>query len=226
MTQETRLKALYEAAFRLAERQPWREVKMSAVAAEAGLTLAETARDVTGKIDLLRAFSRDIDIRLLQSLESEPLDGEPHDRLFDAMLRRIELLTSYKPALKSIAAAPADGPSEFLSLLASAMDTQAWLLAAASLEAPGARGDLHRLGLAKIYANTLRVWLDDDDPGMARTMATLDRKLRDGEAWLKRLEIPLAMCKGFAGAIRAYRDTRNARRAPPDTSEATDATAD
>ncbi|MBL8894439.1 MAG: hypothetical protein JNJ53_07550 [Rhizobiales bacterium] len=226
MTQETRTKALYEAAFRLAERQSWREVTMSAVAAEAGLTLAETAREVTGKIDLLRAFSRDIDVQLLQSLEAEPLEGEPHDRLFDAMLRRIELLSPHKPALKSIAAAPADGPSEFLSLLASAMDTQGWLLAAAGLEAPGARGDLHRLGLAKIYADTLRVWLDDDDPGMARTMAALDRKLRDGEAWLKRLEIPWAMCKGFAGAIRAYRETRNARRTPPDTSEATDATAD
>lgn len=226
MTQETRIKALYEAAFRLTERQSWREVTMSAIAAEADLSLAEVAREATGKVDLLRAFSRDIDIALLQSLDADPLDGEPHDRLFDVMLRRIELLNPHKPALKSISAAPADGPSEFLSLLASAMDTQGWLLAAAGLEAPGARGDLHRLGLAKIYADTLRVWLDDDDPGMARTMAALDRKLRDGEAWLKRLEIPLAMCKGFAGAIRAYRDTRNARRAPPDTSQATDATAD
>ena len=99
-------------------------------------TLAEAAREVTGKIDLLRAFSRDVDLKLLHSLESEPLEGEPHDRLFDAMLRRIELLTPHKAALKSIAAAPADGPSEFLSLVASAMDTQAWLLAAAGLEMP------------------------------------------------------------------------------------------
>lgn len=226
MSDENRIKALYEAAFHLAERQPWREVTLSAIAAEAGLSLAEMARDATGKIDLLRAFSRDIDVALLQSLDGDPLDGEPHDRLFDVMLRRIELLTPHKAALKSIADAPADGPSEFLSLLATAMDTQAWLLAAAGLEAPGARGELHRLGLAKIYADTLRVWLEDDDPGLARTMATLDRKLRDGEAWLKRLEIPLAMCKGFAGAIRAYREQRNARRAPPSQSEATDATAD
>lgn len=226
MTHETRIKALYEAAFRLAERQPWREVTLSAIAAEAGLNLAQLASDGVGKVDLLRGFSRDMDHRLLQSLESDPLDGEPHDRLFDVMLRRIELLTPHKAALKSIAAAPADGPSEFLSLLASAMDTQAWLLAAAGLETPGARGELHRLGLAKIYADTLRVWLDDDDPGMARTMATLDRGLRDGEAWLKRLEIPLAMCKGFAGALRAYRAERNARRTPPDTNQTTDATAD
>ena len=52
-------------------------------------------------------------------------------------------------------------------------------------------------------------------PAWLAPWRALDRKLRDGEAWLKRLEIPLAMCKGFAGAIRAYRDTRDARRAPP-----------
>jgi len=226
MTDQTRMNALREAAFRLAERQSWRDVTLAAIAAEAGLSLADMAGEVAAKTDILRAFSKEIDLRLLRSLEADPLDGEPHDRLFDAMLRRIELLGPHKLALKSIAAAPADGPSEFLSLLAAAMDTQGWLLAAAGLETPGPRGDLHRLGLAKIHADVLRVWLDDDDPGMARTMATLDRKLRDGEAWLKRLEIPLAICKGFAGAIRTYRETRQARNTPPRQSEATDATAD
>jgi ubiquinone biosynthesis protein COQ9 len=226
MTEHKRMTDLRDAAFRLAARKPWREVTLSEIAAEAGLSLAEAAGEVAGKGDILRAFSKEIDVALLKSLEADPLDGEAHDRLFDVMLRRIEMLAPYKPALKSIAAAPADGPSEYLALFAAAIDTQGWLLAAAGLETPGARGDLHRLGLAKIYADALRVWLDDDDPGMARTMAILDRKLRDGEAWLKRLEIPLAMCKGFAGAIRAYRDTRDARRPPPSQTEATDATAD
>ncbi len=217
---------LCEAAFRLAERKPWREVTLAEIAGEAGLSLAEAAGQVGCKSDILRAFSKEIDIALLRSLESDPLAGESHDRLFDVMLRRIEMLARYKPALKSIAAAPADAPSEYLALFAAALDTQGWLLAAAGIEAPGARGDLHRLGLAKIYADVLHIWLDDDDPGMARTMASLDRKLRDGEAWLKRLEIPLAMCKGFAGAIKAYRETRDARRAPSSQTESTDATAD
>jgi ubiquinone biosynthesis protein COQ9 len=226
MTEHKRTTALRDAAFRLAERKPWREVTLSEIAAEAGMSLADAAGEVAGKGDILRCFSKEIDVALLKSLEADPLDGEAHDRLFDVMLRRIEMLAPYKPALKSIAAAPADGPSEYLALFAAAIDTQGWLLAAAGLETPGARGDIHRLGLAKIYADVLRVWLDDDDPGMARTMASLDRKLRDGEAWLKRLEIPLAMCKGFAGAIRAYRETRDARRSPPSQTEATDATAD
>jgi ubiquinone biosynthesis protein COQ9 len=223
MSDTDRMTAIRDAAIRLAGKQSWRDVTLAAIAAEAGLTLAETAREVGSKIDILRSFSRDLDNRLLVSLETAPLDGEPHDRLFDIMLRRIEMLTPHKQALRSIAAAPADGPAEFLALVSSAIETQTWLLAAAGIETPGTRGELHKLGLVKINADVLRIWLDDDDPGLARTMAALDRKLRDGEVWLKRLDIPLAMCKGFASAFRAYRE---ARRAPANASSSPDATAD
>ncbi|HEX2257777.1 MAG TPA: TetR/AcrR family transcriptional regulator, partial [Afifellaceae bacterium] len=36
-------------------------------------------------------------------------------------------------------------------------------------------------GLALVWARVMRVWLDDDDPGLARTMAALDRRLREAE---------------------------------------------
>ena len=58
MTEHQRMTAIREAAFRLAERKPWREVTLSEIAAEAGLSLAETAGEVAGKGDILRAFSK------------------------------------------------------------------------------------------------------------------------------------------------------------------------
>jgi hypothetical protein len=39
---------------------------------------------------------------------------------------------------------------------------------------------LRAQGLAVLYANVLRVWVNDDDPGLARTMAALDRELGRG----------------------------------------------
>ena len=36
-------------------------------------------------------------------------------------------------------------------------------------------------GLGMIYASVFGIWLEDDDPGLARTMAALDRRLRRGE---------------------------------------------
>jgi hypothetical protein len=43
-------------------------------------------------------------------------------------------------------------------------------------------------GLALIFARVLRVWVDDDDPGLARTMAELDRGLTRGQSWSRLLD--------------------------------------
>jgi ubiquinone biosynthesis protein COQ9 len=196
---------IIDAAFRLAARQPWQDVTLAAIAAEAGLSLAGLAGLVKGKTDILEAFMRRADKRLLTSLETDPVEGEAHDRLFDVMLRRLELLAPERAAVASIIRAPTEGPAGFLDLLASALASQAWTLAAAGLSPTGLRGDIARLGLAKIHADILRVWIDDPDPGLARTMAALDRKLRDGEMLMKRIDTPVSLITSFVRAFRAMR---------------------
>jgi hypothetical protein len=39
-----------------------------------------------------------------------------------------------------------------------------------------------------IFAQVLRVWVDDDDPGLARSMAELDRGLTRGQSWSRLLD--------------------------------------
>lgn len=218
MSTETR-DLIVEAAFRLAAERPWSEVTLGAIAESAGVSLAELARHVSGKPDILDAFARRLDSRLLDSLAGDQVEGDAHDRIFDIMLRRFELLTPHKAAIASIARSPADGPVEWLALLASSLVTQGWMLAAADIKLSGFRGDVARLGLAKIAADTLMVWLKDDDTGLARTMAALDRKLRDGEALMKRLETPVALCSGFARVFRSFREERTAKTRAHDTAD-------
>ena len=214
MTSETR-ERIIEATFRLAAEKPWPEITLAAIAEAAGLSLAELAGEISGKAQILHGFARSMDARLLASLTDDPVEGDAHDRLFDIMLRRFELLAPYKTALASIAKAPADGPAEWLALMASVLVTQNWMLTAADIRLSGVKGDVARLGLAKIQADMLRIWLKDDDAGLARTMAALDRKLRDGEALMKRLETPIALCSGFARAFRTFREERTSSKAQP-----------
>ena len=63
-----------------------------------------------------------------------------------------------------------------------------WMLEAAGIGTDGAGGSLRVTGLAAVYASVFRTWLEDDDPGHARTMAALDRRLRRGERTLGGLE--------------------------------------
>src|SRR5262245_9289309 len=204
---------IVDAALRLAAEKPWAEVTLVAIAEASGVSLAELAQQVSGKPEILEAFARRMDSQLLASLASDPVEGDAHDRLFDIMLRRFELLAPYKAAIANIAKAPAEGPAEWLHLLASSLTTQGWMLAAADIKLSGLRGDAAKLGLAKIAVDTMRIWLKDDDAGLARTMAALDRKLRDGEALMKRLETPIALCSGFARVFRSLREDRRSSKA-------------
>lgn len=203
--------AAIDAALTLAEGRPWREVRLADIAAEAGLSLAQLAEVAGDKTELLRLFTRRTDVALLKSLESEPVEGESHDRLFDILMRRFELMAPYRKAIQRILASPPEAPSDWLKLLSSALETQTWVLAAAGIEDEGARGTLKRNGLALVYARALRTWANEEDAGMPRTMATLDRALRDGETWLKRAETPVALFTAASGVLRGL-----LRRRTPD----------
>ncbi|MGH9810464.1 MAG: hypothetical protein ACRD9W_24995, partial [Terriglobia bacterium] len=68
------------------------------------------------------------------------------------------------------------------------LSSQHWMLQAAGIGTEGPLGGLRVSGLAVIYASVFRIWLDDEDPGLARTMAALDRRLRRGESAVRTFE--------------------------------------
>ena len=58
---------------------------------------------------------------------------------------------------------------------------------------------LRAQGLAVLFASVLRAWVHDDDPGLARTMAALDRALGRGQRLVGLVEdlcfIPTRLCR-------------------------------
>jgi AcrR family transcriptional regulator len=207
--------AVIDAALRLAARRRWRDVRLGDIAAEAGIDLADLARMTSSKADIVRRFSRRTDRALLESLKSQPVDGDPHDRLFEVVMRRLEILAPHRAALASILEAPASHPTGMVMLASSAATTQRWMLTAAGLEDDGASGLVKQGGLACVYARTLRVWLSDDDPGRARTMAALDGDLREGARWLRWAEVPISLATALSGIARGLWRGREPRHPPP-----------
>ena len=59
--------AIVDAAFRLAATRAWTDVRLSDIAAEAGVGLADLAELVDGKADILHIYGRQLDIRMLRS---------------------------------------------------------------------------------------------------------------------------------------------------------------
>ena len=64
-----------------------------------------------------------------------------------------------------------------------AVQSQSWMLNAADIKVSGPKGMVRAQGLAVLFAYVMQTWVKDEDPGLARTMAVLDRELSRGQRW-------------------------------------------
>ena len=174
-----------QAAFALAERTDWHEISMAAIAGQAGLSLSLLMRHAPSKSAILQDFSRDIDEAMLLVFERYPAEGDAHDRLFDVILKRLEILQPYRGVIASVIKRSGADGVEAVRLLQSLSDSIGWMVSAARVEQEPEWQSLGRLGLMRAYLRVLSVWSKENDPGLARTMAALDRALRDVE-WFNR----------------------------------------
>ncbi len=165
------------AMMRLAAERPWDEVTIRDIADGAGMSLVELRKEFPSKVAILSAFGRATDDAVLDRAPRPQPGQSARDRIFDVIMTRFDVLTPYKAALKSIMASrPMD-----IELGRRLMASQAWMLHAAGVPTDGISGLSRVAGLTSIYASVLDTWLEDDDPGLARTMAALDRRLKRGE---------------------------------------------
>jgi hypothetical protein len=122
----------------------------------------------------------------------------PRERLFDVLMRRLETHAPYREAVRSLLRSATRNPPLALALNGLAVQSQQWMLAAADVSASGPKGMVRAQGLALLYASVLRTWLDDTDPGLARTMAALDSALARGQRWSSMLDdllsVPARLC--------------------------------
>lgn len=215
--------AIVDALMSLAASRPWNEIEIGDIAKAADVSLAEFRELFPSKGAVLGALSRRIDKQVLEGT-TDDLAGEPaRERIFDVLMRRFDALEPYKKALRRIFRELQYDPLSLAALHQVSVNSMRFMLAAANVDTEGPLGSLKLQGTVLVYSNTLRTWLDDDDPTLARTMARLDRELRRGErvmegaADLRRLTAPLR------AAGRAFMEGRRSMRRDRKRSENGDA---
>lgn len=174
------------AALDLAERLGWRRTTLGAIAEEAGVSLAELYRMFPSKTAILGAYTRRIDRQVLDGPPAAE-EGEPvRDALFELLMRRFEAMRPNRAGLAAVlrGTVPADPPAALLGL-ARLLRAMAWTLEAAGVGVSGFCGRLRTKGLALVYLDTFRVWLDDDSEDMGPTMAALDKALARAERMVR-----------------------------------------
>ena len=174
-------------------------ISLAEIAGSAGVSLAQFRGEFGSPLAILAAHLKDIDRAVLGEDFSDMEEEPPRERLFDVLMRRLEKLAPHRQAVRSLVRSASRNPPLAFALNGLAVRSQKWMLAAAGIGASGPRGGLRAQGLALLFSSVLRTWVRDDDPGLARTMAALDRALARGQRFAGFLDdlcfIPSRLCR-------------------------------
>jgi AcrR family transcriptional regulator len=192
-----------QAALALAGERGWRSLSLGEVAARAEVPLLDAYQVVPSKTALLSRLIGSAD-RAVLSGGTATMTDTARDRLFDVLMRRFDSLQSRRAGIVAIVRDLLYDPMSVVCVLPRFARSMAWMLETAGISSAGLAGSLRLKGLALVYLNALRVWLDDDSPDMARTMAAVDKGLRRAEQ----------LARGLPSASR-----RSAWGAPPPSTE-------
>lgn len=196
---------------------PYSDITLRDVAARADLSLAKLAMDVSSKLDLIEGFAHRIDETVLAGDDPDMGDEPVRERLFDVMMRRYDALLPHKLALLQLERDARRDPLLAMALARIAGQSMRRMALGADIDLDGPQGALVLAGLMRLHMQVIRVWLNEDDDGQARTMAELDKALRQAERRMADVESVSKMMRGEGGPtggplcrLRARMDARRA----------------
>ncbi len=200
----------------LAEK-PFEAIGFADIAGRAGVSLVKLRGEFSSTLAILAAHIKATDRAVLAADLSDMAEEPERERLFDVLMRRLEALAPHREAVRSLLRSARRDPPLALALNGLAVRSQQWMLAAAGMSASGPRGIIRAQGLAVLFGSVLRTWIDDEDPGQARTMAALDRALARGQRFAGFLDdlcyIPSRICRLRGGRRRRHDDSEESAAA-------------
>jgi AcrR family transcriptional regulator len=175
------------------------QIGFAEIAREAGVSLVQLRGEFPSALAIVAAHMKAVDRTVLAEDLSDMAEEPPRERLFDVMMRRLEVLAPHRQAVRSLLRSASRNAPLAVALNGLSVRSAQWMLSAADIKSSGPRGMVRAQGLALMFRSVLRTWVHDDDPGLARTMAALDRALGRGQRFAgllnDLLRIPSRLCR-------------------------------
>lgn len=184
---------LIRAAMARAEAVGWSHVTIVEAARQAGLPLDEARERFPTRATVLLRLGMLAD---QSALVDDGSTGSVRERLFDLLMKRIDVLQQYRGGVVSVLRALPFDPALSVLLSAATLDSMGWIAAAANVETAGLAGRLRVKGLVAVWLQTVRAWSRDESEDLSATMAALDKALDRAEALARMLDRPLFERRG------------------------------
>jgi AcrR family transcriptional regulator len=204
---------IISAMLELLAEESFESIGLSDIAKRASVSLAQLRQEFSSTLAIIAAHIKDTDHKVLAGVDPDMAEEAPREKLFDVLMRRLEILSPHRQAIRSLMRSASRNPGLAFALNGLAVRSQSWMLNAADIKVAGTQGMVRAQGLAMLYACVMRTWVDDEDPGLARTMAVLDRELSRAQRWSGFLDDIFAIPSAFRG-LRPPRRRREAPDAP------------
>ena len=169
---------IIDAALTCALKVGWREVSLQMIATTAGISLGKLYVNYSSKTAIVAAIMEETTRAVIDRTDLSALGEPAHDRLLDTILRGFDAMEVNKAAIGSILRETMLDPLGAISLIPKFLNAMTWTLESAGIGTTGLKGKVRVKGLAAIYLAALCVWIDDDTPELAKTMAFVDRRLK------------------------------------------------
>ena len=191
--------ALVSAALQLAAEHGWGKVSVLGAAKAAGLPPDRARQKFPGRHRILLALGRLAD----QAALTDPApEGTTRDKLFDLLMRRIDVFQAHRDGVLALLHALPTEPATAALLACATQRSMGWMLEAAGESATGLRGALRVHGLTAVWLWAMRAWQSDASADLSATMAALDTAL--------------ARAEPLANWINGTSHARPVEAAPPD----------
>ena len=174
---------LVGAAIELVEAEGWSAYSPLRLAGTTEVGLAACCLELPDQGAVLAALGRRADCAMLDVPPGELLEMSPKERLFELLMRRFESLGFARPALRRLGWETS--PEAWVAGVCSLGGAMKRVLEASDAAPPGVRGLVAGAALAAAYLRVARVWLDDETPDEAATMAALNARLDEIARFLR-----------------------------------------
>lgn len=187
-TKDRKTKAV-KSALILAAEKGWAETSLYEISEHADIPMAEMFELFDDRHDVLVAYGRYLDQRVIEATPDADASLSNKDRLFDILMERFDVLNEDRDGVRSILKTFCFDPKEALISFPHLGRSMNWMLENSGIRVHGLAGCLKILGITGIYLKTLKVWMGDDTEDMSKTMAALDKYLGRGETFGKMLGV-------------------------------------
>src|SRR5258708_22521487 len=123
---------IVEAFMALLAEQPFEKIGLADIAERAEVSLADLRGEFSSSIGILAAHVKQLDRQVLSGSDPDMDEESPRERLFDVLMRRLELLAPHKEAVRSLLRSSRRDPPLALALNVMTVRSQQWMLTAAS----------------------------------------------------------------------------------------------